>query len=65
MGTGFFPEPCDSDGQTGLVNHITKKGPWQRSAQLEDPYLRVEMISQGKLSKLDWILPRACKNEEV
>ena len=52
----------------GWSNHITKKGPWQRSAQLvEDPYLRVEMISKGSpiLSKLDWILPRACKSEEV
>ena len=58
-------EPCDSVGQTGLVQHNTKKGPWQRSAQLEDPYLRVEMISKGKLSKLDWILPRACKSEEI
>ena len=34
--TGLFPEPCDSVGQTGLVQHITKKGPWQRSVRLED-----------------------------
>ena len=43
--TGLFPEPCDSVGQTGLVQHTTKKGPWQRSVQLGDPYLRREMIS--------------------
>jgi hypothetical protein len=62
--TGLFPEPCDSVGQTGLVQHNTKKGPWQRSVQLEDPYLRMEMISQSQSPSLDWILPRACKYVE-
>ena len=63
--TGLFPEPCDSVGQTGLVLHITKKGPWQRSVQLDDPYLRMEMISEVSLQAWTGFFPEPVNIEKI
>ena len=64
VGTGIFPEPCDSDGQTTGPKTSPGRAPgkdpysWSSIPEHEDG-------KQRTISKLNRILPRACKVMEV